>query len=128
MRRRKTAETIKELPVADEKITGAEKSVFFTIICRINLFLFLCIITNMVVYAVGNYRLFLDSILIVMSKFNAIFSNIAFMFGIVSIGIAIGFGIKFNKKFLFYIIPFFFLSVLSFLLMYLQVILNYLVS
>ena len=105
-----------------------ERSIFFTIICRINMFLFLCIITDMTVYAVGNYRLFLDSILITMSKLNTIFSTVTFVFSMVSVGIAIGFGIKYNKKLLFYIIPFFLLSLFSLILMYFQLIINFFIS
>lgn len=98
--------------------TENEKSVFFTIISRINLFLFLCIVTNLIVYAVGNYKLFLDSVLIALLKMNTVFATVSLIFSVVSMGLAIFFGVKKRKSYFLYLIPFSLLAIFSFVLMY----------
>lgn len=99
-------------------MASKDKSVFFTLILRTNIYLFLCILLNIVVYIVGNFKMFLDSLLFAMVRMNTIFSIGAFVFSIVSIVVAIIYGFKRKKSYFFYIIPFFLFMVFSFFLMY----------
>ncbi|MCR4790091.1 MAG: hypothetical protein K5839_03315 [Treponemataceae bacterium] len=106
-----------------------EKNLYFNIIFRLNIYIFLLIISNFIVYIVGNYKLFQDSMLVIMLKLNTFLSITEMIIALVSCFFSIFFAFyKKQKSYFFYLIPFFLLAVFSFSTMNIFTIFNYLID
>lgn len=106
-----------------------EKDLYYNIFLRLNYYLMLCIVANLVVYVVGNFKFFLENLLLIMLKINTVLAIVEMLVSFVSIGLTFFYG--FTKKqnaYFYYLIPLVLFFVFSFLAMNVFAIFNYVIN